>query len=129
ATTPPGPLFLAMSWDVQVAVIGVTGLNGPAFWNMSMTLGDAMPDSSGGGLDMFVDPNLPAKTMLLGSKAAATSYGGPAAAGRGGGGRRGPARLRHRRLFLRRPGDHLPGRVRQTHRRHPAARRRRRRFE
>ena len=43
-----------------------------------MTLGDAMPDSSGGGLDMFVDPNLPAKTMLLGSKAAATSYGGPA---------------------------------------------------
>ena len=78
ATTPPGPLFLAMSWDVQVAMIGVTGLNGPAFWNMSMTLGDAMPDSAGGGLDMFVDPNLPAKTMLLGSKAAATSYGGPA---------------------------------------------------
>jgi hypothetical protein len=77
ATTPPGPLFLAMSWDVQVAVIGVTGLNGPAFWNMSMTLGDAMPASAGGGLDMFVDPNLPAKTMLLGSKAAATSYGGP----------------------------------------------------
>ena len=75
-TTPPGPLFLAMSYDVQIAMIGVTGLQGPAFWGMSMQIGDMMPDASS-GLDMFVDPNLPAKTMLLGSKSAATSYGGP----------------------------------------------------
>ena len=58
ATTPPGPLFLAMSYDLFGRLIGVTGLNGPAFWNVSMSTSATDPRACPAGLNMFVDPNL-----------------------------------------------------------------------
>lgn len=75
-TTPPGPMFVAMSYDVYVGAIGVTGLNGPAFWGMNLNLGEMTPGVTSTP-DFVVDANLPAKTMILGSKNAATTYGGP----------------------------------------------------
>jgi len=86
--TPSGPLFLAVSWDIAVTLIGVTELNGPAFWDLAidlggfipdMTSGDDPPGSPTGGLTLFVDRQLPAQTMLLGSRLGATWYEDPAA--------------------------------------------------
>jgi HK97 family phage prohead protease len=86
---PAGPFFLAVSWDIAVALIGVTELNGPAFWDMSINLSGMVPDiTSGpetdsglptGGLTFVVDRLLPAKSMLLGSRMGATWYEDPAA--------------------------------------------------
>jgi hypothetical protein len=75
---PPGPLFLALSYDVWLDTVDVTGLEGPAFWDMSISFGSYLPDASTGGLYAFVDPNLPPGTMLLGSRQGAANYGGPA---------------------------------------------------
>lgn len=77
ALTPAGPMFLAVSYDIMLDLIDVTGLNGPAFWDASMSLGSMIPDASAGGLTMFTDWNMPAGTMLLGSRQGAASYGGP----------------------------------------------------
>lgn len=76
-STPAGPLFLAVSNDILVDMVGVTGLNGPAFWNASIDLGSSPADGSAGGLLMFRDKNLGAGTMLLGSRNGAATYGGP----------------------------------------------------
>jgi hypothetical protein len=80
-TTPPGPLFLAMAYNVALPLIGVTTMDGPAWWDGSLNFGDAIPNATGGGLNMFVDWNLPADTMVLGSSQGATwhqSAGAPA---------------------------------------------------
>jgi len=74
-TTPAGSLFLAVSYDIHTSLIGVTGDVGPAYWDLSIGLGSMIPGVDGG---IIVDPWLPAGTMLLGSKAGAVSYGGPA---------------------------------------------------
>ena len=76
ATTPAGALFLACSHDVYVHLIGVTGDVGPAYWDLSLNISSMSPETSS-GLDTFIDPYLPAGTMLLGSKTGAVSYGGP----------------------------------------------------
>jgi hypothetical protein len=77
ASVPAGPMFLAVSYDIMVDLITPTGLEGPAFWNASVDLGSYMPSSSAGGLTMFADWNMPAGTMLLGSRQGAAIYGGP----------------------------------------------------
>jgi hypothetical protein len=79
--TPAGPLFVAMSYDVALPLISVTTQNGPAFWDGSISFGSSLPTVNADGLTMFVDWNLPAKTMLGGSTQAATvhkSAGAPA---------------------------------------------------
>jgi hypothetical protein len=81
AVTPAGPLFVAMSYDVALPLVSVTQANGPAFWEGRMDFGSSLPTVSGGGMSMFIDWNLPAKTMLAGSTQAATvhlSAGAPA---------------------------------------------------
>jgi hypothetical protein len=80
-TTPPGPLWLGMAYNVAVPLVSVTEQNGPAFWEGSLNFGDMTPNVAGGGLNMFIDWNLPADTMLLGSQQSATwhqSAGAPA---------------------------------------------------
>ena len=75
ANVPAGRLFLCVSWDVMVSAIGVVGItDNPAFWSGAMDLGNMMPANSMGGLSMFVDPNMPANTMLLGLSSGATWY-------------------------------------------------------
>lgn len=78
--TPPGQLFVGMSFDVGAAMFGVTTNNGPAFWSGSLNLGGgASQDASmsGAGLNLYVDWDLPAKTMFAGSRPAATWYEDP----------------------------------------------------
>lgn len=74
ATTPPGGLFLAMSYDVGVGLIGVPRDEGPAFWDGNVSFGTFTPTVNAGGLSAFVDPNLPARTYLLGHRNGATWY-------------------------------------------------------
>lgn len=74
AATPAGPLFVAMSFDVAVGVVGLKQGEGPAFWNGSISFGSMTPTVDASGLTIVVDTNLPAKTMLAGSKEAATVY-------------------------------------------------------
>jgi hypothetical protein len=74
---PLGPLFLALSYDVWLDTIDVTGLDGPAYWDLSINFGSFLPDQTTDSLLTYVSPNLPAGTMLLGSRQAAASYGGP----------------------------------------------------
>jgi hypothetical protein len=74
---PAGRLFLAVPWGIAAGLIGVTAQNGPAFWNMSVDLGNFIPDTSVAGLLTVVDPNLPANTYLLGLTNAATWYDTP----------------------------------------------------
>jgi hypothetical protein len=76
-SVPPGPMFLAVAYDVAVGMIGVTGTDGPAFWSASINLGDFDPSGTSGGLTMFTDWNLPPGVMILGSRLGASSYGGP----------------------------------------------------
>jgi hypothetical protein len=82
ATTPPGPLFLAMAYNIFTSLIDVKGLNGPAYWDLGINFGDMVPDAGpAGGLNAFVDWNLPPDIMLLGSSQGATwhqSAGAPA---------------------------------------------------
>lgn len=74
ATTPPGGLFLAMSYDVGVGLIGVPRDEGPAFWDGNVSFGSFTPTMTTGGLSAFVDPNMPARTYLLGHRQGATWY-------------------------------------------------------
>lgn len=81
ATTPPGPLFLAMARDVALPLISVTTMNGPAFWNASINFGDVIPETAADGLNAFVDWNLASGQMLMGARNGATyhqSAGAPA---------------------------------------------------
>lgn len=78
--TPPGQLFVGMSFDVGAVMFGVTADKGPAFWSGSLSMsGGGGPDAdmSGAGLHLYVDWDLPAKTMLAGSRPAATWYEDP----------------------------------------------------
>lgn len=77
ATTPPGGLFLAMSYDVGVGLIGVPRDAGPAFWDGNVGFGQFLPTTTMGGLSAFVDPNMPANTYLLGHRQGATWYAVP----------------------------------------------------
>lgn len=77
ANVPAGRLFLAVSWDVAASLIGVTTMDGPAFWAANIDLGSFIPNTSAGGLIVVVDPNLPAATYLLGLTTAATWYDTP----------------------------------------------------
>ena len=63
ATTPPGGLFLSMSYDVGVGLIGVPRDEGPAFWDGNVNFGTFTPTMTTGGLTVFVDPNLPARPI------------------------------------------------------------------
>ena len=74
ATTPPGGLFLATSYDVSVGLIGVPRDEGPAFWDGSVSFSTFAPTTQVGGLTVFTDPNLPARTYLLGHRQGATWY-------------------------------------------------------
>jgi hypothetical protein len=74
ATAPGGSYFLAMSNDVGVGLIGVPRDEGPAFWDGSVSFGSFTPTVNAGGLQAFVDPNLPARTYLLGYRNGATWY-------------------------------------------------------
>ena len=74
ALTPAGPLFVAMSHDVALPMISVQQPDGPAFWSGSINFGGMTPTLSADGLNMFVDTNLPAGTMIGGSTAAATVH-------------------------------------------------------
>ena len=82
AQTPAGPLFIGMSYDVAIPLISVTQQNGPAFWQGNINFASMTPEvDTGVGVRMFVDWNLPAKTMIGGSAAAANvrkSAGAPA---------------------------------------------------
>lgn len=79
ALTPAGPLFIAMSYDVALPLIGITTANGPAFWEGRIDFGSSLPTVDGGGMSMFIDWNLPAKTMIAGSTQAATVHLSPGA--------------------------------------------------
>lgn len=74
ATAPNGQLFLAMSWDVGMVMVGVPVNSGPAFWSGNIGFGSVVPSVSAGGLNMYIDRQLPAKTMLLGVSSGATWY-------------------------------------------------------
>jgi hypothetical protein len=74
AQTPAGPLFVGMSYDVAMPLISVTTQNGPAFWDGSISFGSMTPTVNADALNLFIDWNLPAKTMLAGSTSAATVY-------------------------------------------------------
>jgi hypothetical protein len=76
-STPGGPLFLAVAYDVALTMIPIKGLDGPALWSARIDLSGMIPEATAGGLRMFVDWNLPAGTWLLGSSLAAAFYGNP----------------------------------------------------
>jgi hypothetical protein len=77
ANVPAGRMFLAVPWATAASLIGITALNGPAYWSMSIDLGNFVPDTSVAGLLTIVDPNMPAGTYLLGLTTAATWYDTP----------------------------------------------------
>ena len=77
--TPAGPLFVALSYDLAIPLISVKSTDGPAFWSGSINFGGMTPEMNAAGLTIFVDWNLPASTMLGGSKAAAPVHVSPGA--------------------------------------------------
>ena len=60
--TPDGPLFVAMSWDVGLSMMGVSVNNGPAFWSGQISLTGIEPSMTAAGLTLYVERQLPAKT-------------------------------------------------------------------
>ena len=74
AQTPAGPLFLAISYDVAMPLISVKASDGPAWWAGSISFGSMTPNVNADGLNIVIDWNLPAKTMIAGSTQAATVY-------------------------------------------------------
>jgi HK97 family phage prohead protease len=79
AATPGGSLFVAVSQDVGVGLIGVKQVNGPAFWDGTITFGSMPVTGTAGGLSIFIDTNLPANTYLAGSRQGATWHQNPGA--------------------------------------------------
>jgi hypothetical protein len=71
---PAGGLFLAVSWDVWVSMVGIKTDDGPAFWNGTISFGDILPTANASGLSIIVSTSLPARTYLLGLRNAATWY-------------------------------------------------------
>lgn len=77
ASTPPGRLWLAMSYAEALPLITVKSADGPAYFNMNLSLGEFLPDSPDvAGIDAFVDPYLPCR-YLMGVSSGAAVYGGP----------------------------------------------------
>lgn len=74
ANVPPGGLFAALSWDMWAGLIGVPRDEGPAFWSGNVSFGSMLPSADLGGLSNFYAPGLPARTVLLGLRNAATWY-------------------------------------------------------
>jgi hypothetical protein len=75
AVTPAGPLFVAMATNVAIPLISVPVNEGPAYWNGRINFSSMTSTVDGDGMPlMFVDWNLPADTMLAGSRQAATWY-------------------------------------------------------
>lgn len=74
---PAGRLFMAVSYDIAAAMIGVTAQNGPAFWGGDINLANFTPDANVGGLDVIIATAFPARTYLLGMSTAATWYDAP----------------------------------------------------
>jgi hypothetical protein len=72
--TPAGPLFVAMSYDVAMPLISVKQTDAPGWWDGSISFGSMTPNVNADGLNIVVDWNLPAKTMLAGSTQAATVH-------------------------------------------------------
>lgn len=80
AATPPGPLFIGMSSDVALPLISVTTNNGPAYWSGQINFGSMVGTvANDAGMVMFIDWNLPIKTMIAGSTAAAATHVSPGA--------------------------------------------------
>lgn len=77
ANVPAGKLFLVVPWAVAASLAGVTAQNGPAFWTLSIDLGNYLPDMSAAGLPLVIDPNMPPNTYLMGLTTAATWYDTP----------------------------------------------------
>jgi hypothetical protein len=75
---PGGQLFVGMSWDVAAVMIGVTEANGPAFWSGSINFGSLPATATADGLNLYVDRQLPVKTVIAGFRNAATWYEDPA---------------------------------------------------
>ena len=71
---PQGGLFLVVSYDVGVGLIGVQQNDGPAFWDGSVSFGSFQPSAQMSGMTVIVDVNMPARTYLLGQRNAATWY-------------------------------------------------------
>lgn len=76
-TVPAGRLFIGMSWDVGMVMVGVSANNGPAFWDGSINFGSVTPEATAGGLSIYIDRQLPTKTMLMGISSGATWYEDP----------------------------------------------------
>jgi hypothetical protein len=76
ANVPPGRVWVATQYAEMLDMITVTGLDGPAYFNVSLSLGDFLPSESVDGLDVFVDPYLVPKYMV-GISTGAAVYGGP----------------------------------------------------
>jgi len=74
ATTPAGPLFLALSYDIAVSTVDVVATEGPAFWEGNINFGSMQPTVASDGLNVVVDWNLPPKTMMAGSTQAVTVH-------------------------------------------------------
>jgi len=76
ANVPPGRLWIATQYAEVLDMVTVTGLNGPAFFDINLSLGEFMPSETVGGIDVFVDPYLVPK-YLAGISNGAATYGGP----------------------------------------------------
>lgn len=76
---PGGSLFVGMSWDVGATMIGVTAQNGPAYWDASINFSSLPQAQTAGGINIYVDRQLPAKTVLAGFSNAVTWYEDPTA--------------------------------------------------
>jgi hypothetical protein len=75
ATSPPGGYFACISQDVGVGLIGLTRDEGPAFWDGHVNFGRFTTEvTNDAGLRVFVDPNMPARSYLLGHREGATWY-------------------------------------------------------
>lgn len=75
ATAPPGGYFACIAQDVGVGLIGLTRDEGPAFWDGHVNFGRFTTEvSNDAGLSVFVDPNMPARSYLVGYREGATWY-------------------------------------------------------
>jgi HK97 family phage prohead protease len=78
-STPNGPLFASIAWDLVPTFIKTTDADRPAFWNGAVNFGSMTPTTSADGLTVVVDRSLPAGTALLGSSLGATWWENSAA--------------------------------------------------
>lgn len=74
---PEGQLFVGMSWDVGATMIGVTSQNGPAYFDGSVSFSTLPQTANMGGINIYIDRQLPVKTVIAGFRSAATFYEDP----------------------------------------------------